>query len=158
MSRPFESASPTRTSTMRNVFAYVLLGLVLWAGVAAADPAPARAPLDLNRATAEELETLPGIGAAKAAAILEAREAQGGFTSVEQLESVRGIGPALVAKLRPLVVVDGGSAKGAAAKSPAPTATARTLNPRSAISRLAAAAPSPTLEHSGRTTSVAPLR
>jgi len=124
MSIPFESTLPTRTSAMRNVFAYAFIGLLLWAGVAfAADPAPARAPLDLNRATAEELETLPGIGASKAAAILAAREAQGGFASLDELESVRGIGPALMAKLRPLVVVGAGGAKGAAAKTAAPTAT-----------------------------------
>lgn len=114
MASSFDSASPTRTSTMRNVFAYVLLGLVLAAGVAVAEPAPARAPLDLNRATAEELETLPGIGAAKAAAILAARDAQGGFSSLDELEAVRGIGPALMAKLRPLVVVGGGAGKAAA--------------------------------------------
>ena len=123
----FESALPTRTATVRNAFAYVLLGLVLWAAVAVADPAPTRAPLDLNRATAEELEALPGIGAAKAAAILELREAQGGFTSLDQLETVRGIGPALMAKLRPLVVVGGNGAKGGAAQPPAaraPTASA----------------------------------
>lgn len=127
MSTPFESALPTRTSTtqtMRNVFAFALIGLLLWAGVAfAADPAPARGPLDLNRATAEELETLPGIGAAKAAAILEARDAQGGFSSLDELEAVRGIGPALMAKLRPLVAVGAGAAKGAAAKPAAPNAT-----------------------------------
>jgi competence ComEA-like helix-hairpin-helix protein len=126
MSIPFESALPARTSLtrrMRNVFAFALIGLLLWAGVAfAADPAPARAPLDLNRATAEELETLPGIGAAKAAAILEARDAQGGFSSLDELEAVRGIGPALMAKLRPLVVVGGGAAKAGAAKPGAPNA------------------------------------
>ena len=114
---------------MRNVFAYVLVGLLLAAGVAGADPAPADpvAPIDLNRATAEELETLPGIGAAKAAAIVAAREAQGGFRSLDELEGVRGIGPALMAKLRPLVVVGGSPAKGGppakagASVRPAPT-------------------------------------
>lgn len=129
MAQSFESARPTRTSTMRNVFAYVLVGLLLAAGVAGADPAPADpvAPIDLNRATAEELETLPGIGAAKAAAIVAAREAQGGFRSLDELEGVRGIGPALMAKLRPLVVVGGSPAKGGppakagASVRPAPT-------------------------------------
>ena len=122
----FNSRGPARTSTLRNVFAYVLLGLVLWMGVATADPSPTRAPLDLNRATAEELETLPGIGAAKAAAILAAREAQGGFTSIDELEAVRGIGPALLAKLRPLVVVGSGAAKGPASKPPTPSAPSAT--------------------------------
>jgi comEA protein len=112
MAQSFESAWPARTSTMRNVFAYVFLGLVLAAGVALADSAPAdRTPIDLNRATAEELESLPGLGAAKAAAIVAARDAQGGFTSLDELESVRGIGPALMAKLRPLLVVGGTAPK-----------------------------------------------
>lgn len=136
MSIPFESPLSARVSAilpaarpaprlrMRNAFAYALIGLLLWAGVAtAADPGAARAPLDLNRATAEELETLPGIGASKAAAIVEARDAQGGFASLEDLEAVRGIGPALMAKLRPLVVVGGGGGKAAATKAGAPTAT-----------------------------------
>jgi competence protein ComEA len=71
-------------------------------------------PLDLNRATAEQLESLPGIGAVKAAAILAVRDTKGGFASMEELEAVRGIGPALVEKLRPLVKVGkttAGSAK-----------------------------------------------
>lgn len=123
MTGSFDSASPTRTSTMRNVFAYVLLGLVLAATVASAEPAPARAPLDLNRATAEELETLPGIGASKAAAILAAREAQGGFGSLDDLEAVRGIGPALMAKLRPLVVVGGGGGKAGSPAAAKPAAS-----------------------------------
>jgi competence ComEA-like helix-hairpin-helix protein len=59
--------------------------------------------VDLNRATAQELESLPGIGAAKAAAILAERESSGGFESIDDLEAVRGIGPSLVEKLRPHV-------------------------------------------------------
>ncbi len=62
-------------------------------------------PLDLNRATAVQLEALPGIGEVKAAAILAIRLERGGFSSVAELESVRGIGPALIGKLRPLVTV-----------------------------------------------------
>lgn len=126
MSISYDSPSSARTSasrpTLRNVFAYALVALMLWVGVAgAADPSANPAPIDLNRATAEELETLPGIGAAKAAAIVEAREAQGGFGSLEELESVRGVGPALMAKLRPLVVV-GGPAGKAPAKPASPAA------------------------------------
>ncbi len=97
---------------MRNVFAFLVLGLMLLAGAAQAAPEGGGAPLDLNRATADQLETLPGIGAVKAAAILEARETRGGFESMEELEEVRGIGPALVAKLRPLVVLGSKKAKG----------------------------------------------
>jgi competence protein ComEA len=60
-------------------------------------------PLDLNRATAEELERLPGIGAVLAERIVAYRDSKGGFRSVEELEQVRGVGPAMLAKLKPMV-------------------------------------------------------
>jgi competence protein ComEA len=62
-------------------------------------------PIDLNRAGAEELDKLPGVGPATAKAIVDYRTAHGPFTSVEQLADVRGIGPAKLDQLRPLVVV-----------------------------------------------------
>ena len=63
-------------------------------------------PLDLNRATAQDLEALPGVGPKRAAAIVGFREANGGFRSVEDLERVPGLGPATVARLRPLLQVE----------------------------------------------------
>ena len=65
----------------------------------------AAAPLDLNRATAAELETLSGIGPALAARIVAYRDSVGGFASVEELGRVRGIGPATLERLRPRVYV-----------------------------------------------------
>jgi competence protein ComEA len=62
-------------------------------------------PVDLNTATAEALDALPGIGPSTAAAILEHRERVGPFTSVDGLLDVRGIGPAKLEALRDLVVV-----------------------------------------------------
>jgi competence protein ComEA len=62
-------------------------------------------PVDINRATAEQLEDLPGVGPATAQAIIEHRQANGPFNSVEELTEVRGIGPAKLERLRPLVVV-----------------------------------------------------
>ncbi|BBX15815.1 hypothetical protein CRI77_14060 [Mycolicibacterium duvalii] len=75
------------------------------------DPAaPAAAPaeqaggatglVDLNSATLEELDTLPGIGPVTAAAIVAWRDAHGRFDSVDQLGDVDGIGPARLDKLR----------------------------------------------------------
>lgn len=58
------------------------------------------AAVDVNRASAAELESLPGIGPALAARILERRERVGRFSSVEELISVRGIGPATLERLR----------------------------------------------------------
>jgi competence protein ComEA len=60
-------------------------------------------PIDVNAATASELEALPGIGPATAAAIVQHREDQGPFASVDDLDAVRGIGPAKLAALRDLV-------------------------------------------------------
>lgn len=62
-------------------------------------------PLDLNTATAADLEELPGIGPATAAAIVEHRQQQGRFRSVDDLLEVRGIGEAKLAALRPRVRV-----------------------------------------------------
>ena len=106
--RPASGAILRSRSRMRNVFAFLVLGLVLFSGVAHAGSGgseKAGRPLDLNRATMDQLEALPGIGAVKAAAILAVRDSRGGFQTMEELEAVRGIGPALVSKLRPLVVL-----------------------------------------------------
>jgi len=72
----------------------------------AATPTPgagAVAAVSINSASQAELETLPGIGPVLALAILEWRTQNGGFTSVEQLQEVSGIGPATFADIAPLV-------------------------------------------------------
>ncbi len=61
--------------------------------------------LDLNTATVEQLDALPGVGPVTAAAIVAWRQANVKFTSVDQLADVDGIGPARLEKLRPLVRV-----------------------------------------------------
>ena len=62
--------------------------------------------LDLNRATAAEFEGLPGIGPTLAAAIVQYREQNGPFQSVDELLNVPGIGPTRLSQLRALVRVD----------------------------------------------------
>ena len=62
-------------------------------------------PVDLNTATREQLESLPGVGPATAAAIVEDRERNGPFASVDDLDRVSGIGPAKLAAIRDLVTV-----------------------------------------------------
>lgn len=70
-------------------------------------PAPG-ALIDINTATAEMLEEIPGVGPVLAQRIIAYREANGGFQTVEQLTEVSGIGEATFAQMRDLVTVGAG--------------------------------------------------
>jgi len=72
---------------------------------AAAKTSPAATPVNLNTATVEQLDGLPGIGRAMATRILEYRQKAGGFKKIEELMNVRGIGEKNFLKLKPLVTV-----------------------------------------------------
>lgn len=61
--------------------------------------------LNLNTATTQQLESLPGVGPVTAGRIIAWREAHSGFTRIEELQEVDGIGPKTYAKLAPLVHV-----------------------------------------------------
>lgn len=63
-------------------------------------------PINLNEATQEALESLPGIGPTKAVDILEYRDKIGAFTSIEELLNVPGIGPAILDAIRDHVTVE----------------------------------------------------
>lgn len=82
------------------------------AGAAVPGPAatggspPAPAPLDLNRASAAELDALPGIGPVLAGRIVAQREAHGPYRSADELLAVPGIGPHLWERLRSRVRVE----------------------------------------------------
>lgn len=62
--------------------------------------------LDLNRATAEELQGLPGIGPVLAQRIVDQRTTHGPFHTVDDLRDVKGIGKKRMDQLRPLVTVE----------------------------------------------------
>jgi len=61
------------------------------------------APIDINAASAEDLTALPGVGPARARAVVEYRRTHGPFRRVEDLVRVPGFGPRTVEKIRPMV-------------------------------------------------------
>jgi competence protein ComEA len=91
----------------------------LGSSITSGSPSPSKAPtpvpgsgkpkagevVDLNSATVDQLDALPGVGPITATAIVAWRQAHGKFTSVDQLADVDGIGPARLDKLRALVRV-----------------------------------------------------
>ena len=89
----------------------VLLVALLFSGTAAA-------ALNLNAATKDELVALPGIGPAKAQAIVDYRTQHGPFKSVDEIRKVKGIGEKLFLQLKPEIAV-GSSTRNALAHAPA---------------------------------------
>lgn len=77
--------------------------------VRAADPAPPHNVVNVNTAGLEELQALPGVGEARARAILDARKSRGGFKRVEDLLEVKGIGRSALERMRPFVTLEGRS-------------------------------------------------
>lgn len=71
----------------------------------AISPAQAVEKMDINTATAAQLETLPSIGPAIAGRIIDYRKNHGLFTSVDEITNVKGIGEKKLAKLKPLIMV-----------------------------------------------------
>jgi comEA protein len=101
----------------RFIFALVILAITLVASSsasagqsakpAAASKARATAsePVNLNAATATQLQTLPGVGASTAQRILDYRQKNGSFKKIEELMNVKGIGEKSFLKLKPLITV-----------------------------------------------------
>ena len=62
-------------------------------------------PININTASLSELDALPGIGAAYAQRIIDYRDANGGFKSIDELKNIKGIGDVTFDKLKDLVAV-----------------------------------------------------
>ena len=91
------------------VFALCLFTIASPARAQSPAPPPSAAPskpaINLNTATIEQLDALPGIGKKTAELIIEYRTKSGGFKRIEELMNVKGIGEKSFLKLKPLVVV-----------------------------------------------------
>jgi len=95
----------------RTLLLLFLVGL-LCAEVTQAKKKPPATPLDLNSATPEQLEQLPGIGPAAAQAIVNFRIKSGPFRRVEDLLAIRGISQRKLDQIRPYVMVGSGTPPG----------------------------------------------
>ena len=101
---------------------FLFLGLIFFPfspGSFAKKKAPEK-PVNINTASSEELQTVPGIGPVTAEKILHMRKSYGAFKSVDDLLAIRGIGPKRIEKMRKYLTV--GKAAGSRSKSPLPSA------------------------------------
>lgn len=101
---------------MRRMLSLALAGL-LWAPAAFAG-------VNVNAANQSELESLPGIGPSKAAAIIDYRNTNGPFASCAQLDDVPGIGPATLANITPQCEIGDGKAAAPASSAAKPSGAA----------------------------------
>jgi len=98
----------TQRSARANALAWLIaLAIGTTALAAFAAESQLTGVVNLNTATQEELQLLPGIGESRAKAVIEARKRKGGFQKVEDLLEVKGIGEAGLQKLRPHVTLEG---------------------------------------------------
>jgi len=102
---------------LARVLPFFLLALCLClASIASATTKkPPAKPVNINTATPEQLQTVPGIGPATAEKIIQMRRSYGAFKSVDDLRAIRGIGPKRLEKMRKYLTVG----KPASAASPA---------------------------------------
>jgi competence ComEA-like helix-hairpin-helix protein len=105
----------------------VLLALCAVPSLFAAKKKPPPAPVNLNTATSDELQLVPGIGPVTAGKILQMRKAYGPFKSVDDLRAIRGIGPKRLEKMRKYLTVG----KSAPLKTTNPHSGSTTEQPRS---------------------------
>jgi len=127
----------TRTAT---TFCFLVTFLVLWAtqGLCAKKKPPLH-PVNLNTATAAELQLVPGIGPATADKILQARKSYGSFKSVDDLQAIKGLGPKKLEKMRKYLTVSkpAAPAKQSAHATPSakPATSGRPAGPKPAPSQ-----------------------
>ena len=101
------------TDSIKHVMGKTLMKKFLFGVFAAVCTAFSLAAVNINTASSAELEALPGIGPAKAKSIVEYRQKNGAFKSVEELKNVKGIGDAVLNKLKAEATVSSAAPKAA---------------------------------------------
>jgi competence ComEA-like helix-hairpin-helix protein len=87
------------------LLSWLSVSFLLVSGILAATKKPPLQPINLNAATSEELQLVPGIGPATAEKILLMRKSYGAFKSVDDLLAIRGIGKKRLDKMRKYLIV-----------------------------------------------------
>jgi len=110
---------------IRFLSSILFLGLIISGSVDAGKKKPPAKPVNINTATSQELQQVPGIGPATAEKILQMRKSYGAFKSVDDLLAIRGLGPKRLEKMRKYLTVG----KAVAPKSPQGTAKPAAAKP-----------------------------
>jgi competence protein ComEA len=98
----------TRCGRVLSLALLTAFGLVLAGSSLAENTSPRLVgTVNINTATPEQLELLPGIGESRANAVVAIRKQRGGFKSVDELTEVKGIGEVALERLRPFVRTEG---------------------------------------------------
>jgi competence protein ComEA len=114
----YGNAMARRSSTFRASFSCFYFALLLFAVASTATTKkPPLKPVNINAATSEELQQVPGIGPATAEKILQMRKSYGAFKSVDDLLAIKGIGKKRLDKMRKYLTV---GKPAAASKTPPP--------------------------------------
>lgn len=100
-------------------FLALALSFCVASAIAGTTKKPPAKPVNLNTATSEQLQTVPGIGPATAEKIIQMRKSYGAFKSVDDLLAIRGIGPKRLDKMRKYLTV---GKPGGTSPKPQPTA------------------------------------
>ena len=96
------------TRAARTLASAWLLALgVAFAAAGAGDGPRLQGVVNVNTASEQELQLLPGVGEARARAIVDLRKQRGGFKTLDELRDVKGLGDQSLEKLRPHVAFDG---------------------------------------------------
>ncbi|HYL84388.1 MAG TPA: helix-hairpin-helix domain-containing protein [Candidatus Angelobacter sp.] len=94
-----------RRQILLRFLPFLALGLLFSAASFAGKKKPPAKPININTATSEELQQVPGIGPATAQKILQMRKSYGPFKSVDDLLAIRGLGEKRLNKMRKFLTV-----------------------------------------------------
>ncbi len=121
----YTAAMASRPLSAGTLLSILVFGLLFSQSSLATKKKPPEKPVNLNTATSEQLQQVPGIGPATAAKILQMRKTYGPFKSVDDLLAIRGLGAKRLEKMRKYLTVGKPSKP---APQPPPATQPRRLN------------------------------